>query len=146
MARDRQQYQSRLEQGLCPQCGKTRDDTRIICSTCRHAHNGNQIELRQRSNKVRAREQSTYYRNRAEVITAYGGKCVCCSEDYLPYLELDHINGAGAAHRKSLGLTGSSYFYWFKRNDYPPIVQVLCSNCHAAKTGRHECKDHSKDH
>lgn len=145
MAKDREQYQKRLELGLCPQCGKERDDSRITCSACRNRHNKQQRSLRTKSESVRDREKNIYYRNQAKTIKAYGGRCTCCGESYLPYLELDHINGGGMEHRKILGLTGHSYYYWFERNNYPPIVQVLCSNCHSAKTRGYQCREHTKE-
>jgi hypothetical protein len=140
MAKDKAQYQHRLELGLCPKCGKARDDTRITCTTCRTKHNQGQIKLRTKSEAVRNREKNNYRKLREETIIAYGGICVCCGQDHIPYLQLDHVLGGGSEHRKALGLTSTSYFYWLKRNNYPDLIQLLCANCHNAKTTYNECK------
>lgn len=60
--------------------------------------------------------------------------CRCCNETTLEFLALDHIDGGGNAHRKSIRPTGQASMYeWAKRNGYPPIFQVLCHNCNLAK-------------
>lgn len=60
--------------------------------------------------------------------------CKCCGETTLEFLALDHINGGGNVHRKSIRPTGvASMYEWAKRNGYPPIFQVLCHNCNMAK-------------
>ena len=61
--------------------------------------------------------------------------CVRCGFSDLRALCIDHIDGGGEAHRKavSLGLGGKHFYYWLKRNGYPPGFQVLCMNCHTIK-------------
>jgi hypothetical protein len=46
---------------------------------------------------------------------------------------LDHINGDGHLHRGRVG--GGAYGVWrdLKKNNYPPIMQVLCQNCSRRK-------------
>lgn len=86
--------------------------------------------------------QRNYKRDlRQRVITAYGGKCVCCGEARYVFLELDHVNGDGADHRRQLkGIspektTGMSKIYIdLIRKGFPSGCQVLCANCHRAKT------------
>lgn len=77
-----------------------------------------------------------------EVLKEYGNECVCCQEDKIEFLTIDHVDGTGAEHRKSLGLdygrdrgTGGHNFYrWLKKNNYPrDNFQILCFNCNAAK-------------
>lgn len=74
---------------------------------------------------------------RLEAFRAYGGEnfcCKCCGESTLEFLALDHIDGGGNAHRKSIRPTGIvSMYEWAKRSGYPPIFQVLCHNCNLAK-------------
>lgn len=64
-----------------------------------------------------------------KIITAYGGKCVCCGESNREFLTIDHINGNGHTHRKELG--GSVYFYkWLIDNNFPKDnFRLLCMNC-----------------
>jgi hypothetical protein len=60
------------------------------------------------------------------------------------YLQLDHINNDGAAHRKILskktGRGGTSLYTWAYRNGFPDILQLLCANCHQAKTTSGGCQ------
>lgn len=71
------------------------------------------------------------------VFEHYGKKCVCCGEAHFPYLQLDHINNDGFIHRKNLG----SQNYWLNiiKSDYPNTLQILCANCHYAKTQKLPC-------
>jgi hypothetical protein len=69
---------------------------------------------------------------RKEVLQHYGGKCVCCGENRLAFLALDHKNGGGTKHRQKLGLRGSGMWAWVKREDFPDMFRVLCHNCNQA--------------
>ncbi|GEM_PF-2944012 len=68
---------------------------------------------------------------RNEVVSAYGGKCICCGESDPVVLAVDHVNGDGNKHRKELGR--KNIYYLLRRNGYPAGYQVLCSNCNWAK-------------
>lgn len=57
-------------------------------------------------------------------------KCVLCGEDRTDCLSIDHINGGGNKHRKSIGvLAGISFYYWLRDNNYPKGYRTLCMNC-----------------
>ena len=58
-------------------------------------------------------------------------RCACCREDRIEFLSLDHINGGGAAHRKSLG-NNQMVLRELRRLGYPPGYRVLCHNCNQA--------------
>lgn len=91
-------------------------------------------------NRGRSRAYSKKYRERLrkEAVEAYGGKCVCCGESEYKFLELDHVNNDGNIHRQS-GLLSVGLYKWLKDNDYPPSLQILCGNCHRAKTSFGTC-------
>jgi hypothetical protein len=76
-------------------------------------------------------------RRRKSVLKAYGGKCVCCGESQWQFLSLDHVNNDGAEHRKEVGQ--SQIYIWAERNNYPPVLQILCFNCNMAKGFYGEC-------
>ena len=122
-------YEARKKAGLC-MCGKEPTEGKKSCLAC--------LERDRKRTTVKIAEL------RSEAISKYGGKCMCCAdgpceEDWLPYLHLDHIDGGGTAHRREL--RGSKKFYsWLKRNKYPPILQVLCANCHQAKSRGVACR------
>jgi hypothetical protein len=72
---------------------------------------------------------------RLEVIAAYGGVCSCCGEANPGFLSIDHINGGGAAHRKSLSMTTAGYpmYSWLKTHGWPEGFRVLCYNCNLGR-------------
>lgn len=94
--------------------------------------------LREYYQKNRARELAqAKQRNRAlkdAAYRAYGGyRCACCGETQPAFLSIDHVNGDGCKHRKSIG-RGTSIYAWLRNNGYPAGFQVLCHNCNH---GRH---------
>ncbi len=71
-----------------------------------------------------------------EVYGAYGGKCACCGETEPKFFMIDHVNGDGAAHRRSIGVCAGFKFYLrLRREGFPkdPALQILCTNCSLAK-------------
>ena len=57
-------------------------------------------------------------RARLKVLAHYSGgtmRCVCCGEDKLPFLALDHVGGGGATHRKDIG-SGDQFYRWLIRS------------------------------
>lgn len=112
----RQEQQKRREEGYCADCGVRPAATGYkLCEVCRERGRA----------KVRALK--------AQVFEAYGGlRCACCGETQFEFLQLDHINGGGAEHRKS-GLMGSPLYTKLRREGFPPGYQVLCANCNFAK-------------
>jgi hypothetical protein len=81
--------------------------------------------------RVRANRHSA--KLRSEVVSEYGGKCVCCGENNEIYLSIDHIDGGGAEHRRLIGGSGSHLYNWLKRNNYPKDnFRLLCFNCNHA--------------
>lgn len=80
---------------------------------------------------------------RSEVITKYGGKCVCCQESTPEFLAIDHINNDGNIERKNLSASMLIYKLWKS----PTIIdkyQLLCHNCNAAKAFHGQCP-HQRD-
>jgi 5-methylcytosine-specific restriction endonuclease McrA len=63
------------------------------------------------------------------IIAHYGGKCQCCGETQKEFLSVDHINGGGREHKKTLGLTGDGFYRWIIKNNFPDDLRILCYNC-----------------
>lgn len=103
----------------------------------------------QKANPTKAAEhQSSYYsRLRLEVLQKYGGdkpRCACCGEDHVEFLAIDHINGGGNKHRRSINKTKSgkmrhSVYSWLRQNRYPDGFRILCHNCNMATSSNKIC-------
>lgn len=77
-------------------------------------------------------------RLRLAALLIYGGKCQCCNEDREAFLQIDHVNGDGANHRRNMGSSAKVY-KWLKDHSYPSGFQVLCANCNMAKERAEGC-------
>ena len=120
-------------EGLCKWCRGPKSPDRSMCEECLAKHAKNRREKHQQE--------------RDKTIFGYGGKCVCCGLTAATYLQLDHINNNGADHRRILtkGKRGGDLYRWAVKNKFPPILQLLCGNCHQAKTRGGKCtpEDHA---
>lgn len=139
------------EPGRCA-CGKKATKGWATCGHCREYH---REYLKTRVKKLRdtdkcgrcgdapvpgssnCAECQKYYRTKYkklkdQVFAAYGGyECKCCGETTPEFLQIDHVNDDGAAHRRVLGQRG--LYQWLFRNGFPKGFQVLCSNCNLGK-------------
>ena len=59
--------------------------------------------------------------------------CKCCGEWRIEFLTIDHVAVDGAEHRRQIGSSSSSLYYWLRRNGYPDGYRALCLNCNAAR-------------
>ncbi len=86
-----------------------------------------------------------------EVFSHYSGgqpRCKCCGEKVIEFLTIDHINGGGRKHIKSVReLRGGYVFYtWLKKNNYPKGFQILCYNCNCGKRSKKSCPHKNQKH
>lgn len=65
-----------------------------------------------------------YHRKRKEAISAFGGKCIICSER--EHLELHHIDGNGNPNNKNVG--GLTRLFEVIKN--PSNIALLCTYHH----------------
>lgn len=104
-----------------------------VCIFCRK----NRDKKRYENRKELIREQQHVYdlSVKTAVIEAYGGECVCCHENILEFLTIDHINNDGAEERRQNGKkTGGKLYRWLIANNFPKDkYQILCYNCNCAK-------------
>lgn len=117
------------------------------------------IKNRERFKEIQKR---SLYKTRLKVLQHYSGKevpdCKCCGETIFEFLQIDHINGNGADHRREIGMAqgdinqvakqkekgkislgGNGFIYWIIRNNYPKGFQILCANCNAGKRTSRYC-------
>ncbi len=121
--RQRLKRQNLVASGLCGYCGK--ESKKPKCLEC--------------FNKKSPAQKLWLIRTKNEVFNAYGNKCVCCGETEPKFLQLDHVNNDGAAHRKEMKHSGSFVYSYAKKHNYPDIFQLLCANCNWAKGLFGEC-------
>ena len=77
----------------------------------------------------RARE--SYRKLRLQVLKAFGGRCQCCGESELLFLELDHIKNDGYKRKDK---SAQTLYRNAKKEGYPiNIYQLLCANCNQGK-------------
>ena len=84
-----------------------------------------------KKNKQKILEHTrAYHRGLKENVLLYYGmgsiSCALCNHRNIESLSIDHINGGGHRHRK---ITGSGFYNWLIRNNYPDGFRVLCMNC-----------------
>jgi predicted restriction endonuclease len=99
------------------------------------------------SSKDYQREYARQYavKFRQQVLKMYGGKCACCGEAHQEFLQIDHIDGTGADHRKSGCGVGHRFYRWLVKNGCPrDNYRLLCSNCNWAR-GRYGYCPHEQE-
>lgn len=107
----------------------------------KYRENGDLIEknrLYKKNNYQRIREKAKIRSKEIKsiVLSKYSNgkpKCNCCGELEILFLSIDHINNDGAEHRKKIGGSGTTMYYWLIRNNFPTGFQVLCFNCNQGK-------------
>ncbi len=92
-----------------------------------------ELSTPERRAKAAERERLRYLAYRRLTISAYGGVCACCGESEPLFLELDHIQEDGRAHREQIGHSAKALVYWLLQHEFPDGFQVLCSNCNQGK-------------
>jgi hypothetical protein len=130
----------RIKYGLCSKCGKRKP--RPGKRKCEHCYAVMKSYV-DRSGRELAKEYLRQYGRRSregrreKLIRMYGGCCACCGETYVPYLDIDHVDNDGMAHRAQYA-NYVAYVLAIMREHHAGL-QVLCANCHAAKTRRYQC-------
>lgn len=104
--------------------------------------NKNKLESNKHSLENYYKHRKSYrlqYKKRWEeikkrIFEKYGGyQCICCKETNPYFLTMDHINGGGTKHRKSLKGGGMYLYRWILKNNFPPGFQIMCMNCNFGK-------------
>jgi hypothetical protein len=78
---------------------------------------------------------------RKQVFAYYGSVCACCGS--AEKLNIDHINGDGAEHRKALfggQYAGWRFYLWLISQGFPPGYQTLCAPCNQSKGNGERCQ------
>lgn len=129
------------ETATCRSCGAEKPVRQFVKSSRKYG--SKRIQPCQKCHYAQYRdfykEKTRIYRveKRMKALLAYGGKCACCGERREFFLTLDHVNNDGKEHREEIGT--SQMWWWLEKNRYPDGFQVLCANCHLAKTKNGAC-------
>jgi hypothetical protein len=111
-------YDERKKARICVQCTeKPAFEGLVHCEEC--ASDRNDTERVLAANRRKA------------VLEHYGLECLCCGEDTYEFLEIDHVNDDGAAHRREVGVSG--VYAWLIKNNFPEGFRTLCSNCNMSR-------------
>lgn len=164
-------YHQRKMAGLCGQCGKRpplEDKTRCkscttkyrrqneayrtkkplgICRNCSRPARPKRSDCAECSARSLLKQKQKQQEIRFAVLKLYGGRCICCGCSNYKYLQLDHVNNDGNAERRKLPfhIRGSKFYkYVLKLGYHRRDLQLLCGNCHQAKTRYGGCtvEDH----
>lgn len=126
----RKRYKQQVVNGLCTQCNKPTNDTKRLCVQC--------WEKRFRLSSERQQ------RLKLAAFDAYGGPvCAMCGFDNTAVLEIDHINGGGRQHLKTIG--PGRFYFWLQQNNYPEGFRVLCPTCNKLAHIQRKQSDRSAD-
>lgn len=109
------------------------DHAQYVCIKCQKQRDKQKYQDRK---EIIREKQRIYDLNvKMKIIEAYGSKCVCCNEDTIEFLTIDHINNDGAEDRKKNGnKSGGKLYRWLIKNNFPKRdYQILCFNCNCAK-------------
>jgi hypothetical protein len=166
-------FDSRKRQGLCTRCGvNPLGEKWVTCHACHEDHRKKVLKIREERKQAglcdncgqhprrpgvstcsdcgrhfSSKTTKKYKESREECIKNYGAKCKCCGTSTAKYLQLDHVNNDGKEHRRYLygRNKGSDLYTWACRNNFPSMLQLLCANCHQAKTHHGGCSpgDHN---
>jgi len=117
---------------ICNVCKLEKDVEKDFYKQKRGKH-GVRAECKKCFSRHAPKEMQHRKDRRIEVITMYGGKCVCCGDTTIEHLVIDHINGNGNIERLTWKNSNSMYLE-LKRRGYPTDnYQVLCHNCNITK-------------
>ena len=96
-----------------------------------HEQNKQKQRERGRTEKAKEARRASTKKRRENIKKAvyghYGDACSCCGEKIVEFLTIDHINGGGGKHIKSLG--GAHLSEWLYYQGFPDGFRLLCMNC-----------------
>ncbi len=101
------------------------------CRPCRNSRTQVWVAAPGNAEALRARRTAKRRADRERVLAHYGGSCACCGEAQHEFLAIDHVEGGGHEHRKTVG-AGATFVSWLLRQGLPEGYRVLCHNCNSA--------------
>ena len=109
-----------------------KDGRRSFCKTCWAAAS---MEYKQATPGSFERQAAASKRQRDEckekVLDRYGRACSCCGEACTLFLTVEHLDGGGRKHRRTMGT--QTIYVWLVNNGFPEGFTILCYNCNCVK-------------
>ena len=84
-----------------------------------------------RKDVLNFRQRMKTYILKMKVISHYSNgknECECCGEKNFEFLTIDHLPNA-PHKRNNENRSGTEFYHWLRRNNYPKGFRVLCMNC-----------------
>lgn len=76
----------------------------------------------------------------AAALAHYGQVCACPGCGATDDLTIDHVNGGGTEHRRSLKLAGADFCAWLIAQGFPEGYQTMCNPCNSSKDAGAACR------
>lgn len=115
---------------------RDKNPERVVAYRLAHQEERNEASKKHhRNNRESKIKYAREYRkkNKLAVIRHYSKgelKCKRCGFDNMSALQIDHIDGGGEKHRRSIR---GDIYVWLIKNNFPDGFQVLCANCQIIK-------------
>lgn len=129
---------------VCRDCGKEKDLDEFVKargykdgrrSFCKPCWADKSMEYKQATPGSFERQAAASKRQREDakrqVFEYYGNVCACCGESCLLFLTVEHIDGGGRKHRKTMG--AQTIYVWLVNSGFPGGFEILCYNCNCGK-------------
>lgn len=135
----RRWIQKRIAVGGCVSCARKAVAGKRRCLTClkeRRAYEADRRRDPAFKKQMSQRLKKWRYALKCKVIRGYGGKCVCCGEREIDFLNLDHKRKQGAQHRREEGhkAIGPALYKKLIALGFPrTMFQVKCWNCNCTE-------------
>jgi hypothetical protein len=120
---------------LCAKCKTAPRANGSYCKSCHAAYERERRTNPDVANRARKSVRDSNAKLKREMISAYGGKCVCCGLTEIEFLTLDHVNNDRKAHIALLNTNSAGVHVYrdlrnrnWPQNDY----RLMCMNCNFA--------------
>lgn len=123
-----------------------RANSQYYCLTCTRLRDRGYSRRYNKSPKSRERGRAYLLRLKLTVMRHYSPSLMCqcglnrcwhegpCPISAPRIMCIDHVDGGGGRHRRSLQQAGRKLYNWLKTESFPDGFQVLCHNCNWMKT------------